>query len=111
MWKWLPVYLYNRGLKAYSIIEAKYPSAWGGPWKKVDDNAGDADAAGDGSACMEAEFLEYDSNLNSDEGKAKDIQEAKPEVKPSSKQGTSSLLLGMPIKEIVSPSVVFVVVT
>jgi hypothetical protein len=81
--------------------------------KDADDNAGDADTAGDGSACMEAEFLEYDSNLNSDEDKStsKDIQESMPEEKPSSKQGTLWLLLGMPIEELVSPPVVFVVVT
>ena len=53
----------------------------------ADDNAGDADANGDGSACMEDQFMEYASGGNS-----KDEEDTVPRDEDSASYGESKVL-------------------
>jgi len=65
-----------------------------------DDNAGDADAAGDGSACVEEKFIEYEDHEDPPGATSeKSSQTLLPEPEPKPKPKPT--VLGMPIGDLV----------
>jgi len=84
-----------------------------GSVEDVDDNAGDADTAGDGSACLEGRFVDCESDLDSEdcEGLAGAEATLKTTIcqaleAPPVDQSSKVTVLGMPIDHLVCPSFV-----